>query len=328
LRPPDFEYRAGVCFDFFTRLPKTLISAGFGLFPNLWERFSFLRRAAMIEALLAAYLLEHDLAEATVAHYRLVLTGFERWRGHPLTPGDFTDSAVNSYLGWLKQRRSPFTVKQRRTSLLVLWKAACELGLVSARPGRVRLIRTPDRVIETWLPSDIGRMLQHAAGLRGQMASAAVPKSLFWSLWVLLAYDTGLRTSDLFSLECQDVLNLQGRLTIVQRKTKHAVTVHIRPETLDLVRQMAELQASRFILPRCWRGNNFSHAVRKFLRGAGLQGSATKMRQTSCTEVDRLRPGAGWVHLGHRTSATTQRWYLNRRRAFDDNPLPPLPDAG
>lgn len=282
----------------------------------------------MIDELLALYLLEHDLAEATVAHYRLVLTGFQRWLEHPLGPADFTDQAVNSYLSWLKQRRSPFTVKQRRTSLLVLWKAAWELGLVGAPPGRVRHIRTPDRVIETWLPDDIGRMIRHAESLPGMMASVAVPRWLFWSLWVRLAYDTGLRTSDLFSLECEDVLNLQGRLTIVQRKTQHAVTVHIRPETLDLVRQIAELRVSRFILPRCWRGNNFSHAVKKFLRGAGLQGSATKMRQTSCTEVDRLRPGAGWVHLGHRTSATTQRWYLNRRRAFDENPLPPLPDAG
>lgn len=282
----------------------------------------------MIEELLASYLLEHDLADTTVAHYRLVLEGFERWLGHALSPGDFNDQAVNSYLSWLKQRRSPFTVKQRRTSLLVLWKAAFQMKLLGAPPGRVRHIRTPDRVIETWLPEDIGRMLQHAASLQGQMASVAVPKSLFWSTWVRLSYDTGLRTSDLFSLEAEDVLNLQGRLTIIQRKTRHAVTVHIRPETLHLVRQMAELQVSRFILPRCWRANNFSHAVRKFLRGAGLQGSATKMRQTSCTEVDRLRPGAGWVHLGHRTSATTQRWYLNRRRAFDDNPLPPLPDAG
>jgi hypothetical protein len=56
---------------------------------------------------------------------------------------------------------------------------------------------------KTWNPQFLGRLLGAARHTRGTFAG--VPKSDFWTAWILVAFQTGARASELFDIETEQV---------------------------------------------------------------------------------------------------------------------------
>lgn len=281
----------------------------------------------MLDDILVAYSAERDVGRATLLQYRFAAADFARWLGREILPTDWTDSAVNAYLTDLKGRVRPYTARQRRANLLVLWRFSYQLGLVPEAPRRVKQFRRVELVRQTWTPEDLGRLLSRLDELKGHLRGTEIPKAVFWRTWVMVGWDSGLRPVDQFGLLRSVVLPSGGQFDIEQSKTGRVHHVAFRPSTMQAVQELCQHHAGPFVFPQLWKANHFSKAFRTVVGNAGFQGTPKKLRSSSATEVERAYPGQAWRHLGHSTPSVAVRHYLGSR-AWPDVPLPPAPEAG
>lgn len=279
----------------------------------------------MLTTLLDLYRQARDVRPATVEQYRYALLDLSKFLNRPIEPDDWTDATLNAYLSGLRERVGVYTARQRRANLLVVWRFGYAAGLIPTAPRQVCVIRRPELARSTWTPEQIARLMRHAEGLRGRFRTSSVPKAQFWSAWVRVAYDSALRPADQFSIRLEQI-PADGIFEIVQAKTGTRHTIRLRPETLLAVQTFAKFPKRTHLFPRLWDRGGFCRAFRKLAAGAGLAGSPKILRASSATELERLYPGTAWRHLGHAEPSTSVRHYLGIR-AWQDRPLPPLPDA-
>jgi integrase len=258
------------------------------------------------------YRQSHDITASTSDHYHWVVRSFERLAG-PVELDQLSGDEVSRWLAWLKESgRSPFTIKQRRISLMVLWRSAWESGLAPPLQPVRRL--KPLRHSPTAWTLDEVRLLFAAADRSN--------RPTFWGSLCRAAYDSGLRLGDLLALCVHHIAPL---CTIVQRKTGSLVTVQFRPETLQAIqRQTGDRTATELVWPLWGRREAFYRAFRKLVRSASIRpGTFRWLRRTAATQVEIVAPGRATELLGHQSRATTESWYLDRSQ-LGAAPLPPL----
>lgn len=276
------------------------------------------------------YNLARDIKPSTLEHYQWVVRSLDSFTGRPTLLAELSPDLINGYLLWLRDRgRSPFTCKQRRASILVLWRAAADENLATPPIARqLRQVRTPDPPRPTWLPAEVARLIDAAAVLGGSFRTLpGINRAAYFRTLIAAAYDSGLRRSDLHALP----ISSTGQLTAVrQLKTGRAVVVRLRPETERAVACFVAGTDRPLIWP-LWSQYRtvFARQFQQIVAAAGLTGTFSQLRKTSGTEVERLRPGSAWLHLGHSSPDTARQWYINQARAYTDTvPLPPeLPYA-
>jgi integrase len=266
---------------------------------------------------LEQYNLTHDVKPSTLAHYRWVVASFERFAG-PTQTEALTADTVNGWLLWLRENgRSPFTTKQRKISLLVLWRSAWREGLAPT-VQECRRVRVPEPPRRSWLPEDVSRLVAACASLRGDWRG-------WWRTFLLAAYETGLRRCDLQQLQRPDLVRGNGSVIVTQIKTGKLVACTLSPSTLDEILDYCP-PSRKLIWPWPYRVEAFYRAFQRLAKSAGVQGTFGVLRKTSATEVERERIGTAWLHLGHSSPDTTRKWYTDPGRAYAaSRPAPPLP---
>jgi len=258
---------------------------------------------------LCRYNQTHDIRPSTLAHYHWVVRSIESHRGC-LDLSALTGPAVSDWLTWLAARgRSPWTIKQRRISLLVLWRAAWEDGLAPALQP-VKRLRPLHHSPTAWTVAEV-RLLVRAADSRGP----------WWSSLVRATYDTGLRIGDVLSLRAEQ---LGAVLGISQTKTGLPVLVSLRPATLRAIRRQLAGRTTGPIWPWPYRRECLYEHFRRLVTSAGIRpGTSRWLRRSAATACESVKPGSGTVLLGHASRATTEAWYIDRSQLARP-PLPPL----
>lgn len=276
----------------------------------------------LLQDFVTRYCLRHDLSDATERHYRHVSSAFCSWHVTPFRTHDFEPDLLNEYLVYLRELgRSPFTQRQRRTSLLVLWRDAHRQDLAPpVRTDDVRHIRCPDPPKDTWTPEEVGRLVRACDTLSGYIHHCGLPRREYFRTLILAAYETGLRRGDLHQIERSWIA--PGVFAVCQSKTGRQVVVRLTDATLAEILAFAGSRAIIWPAPSRKTGS-FARTFRQVVQAAGLDGTFGKLRKSSGTEVERLQSGAGWLHLGHTTPDTARRWYLDPTRAYgQDLPVP------
>lgn len=275
--------------------------------------------------LLDAYALERNVRNGTMAHYSLVLFDFARWYDinlDELTDDHFESQAVNRYLQERAEKLSPWTLKQRRISLLVMWRFGNEAEMISRVPRRIRPIKTPPLIIQTWSVDDVRRLITEIEKTKGNFRKTWVPKSLYLSALIRTAWDTGLRKADMFALKWEKVKAANGRLLVIQQKTNHPVRIQISVSTMEVLAKLDAVTDYPFCFPPIMRGEHISRAFTRAVTAAGLTGNLTTLRKSSGTHIEQQAPGMGWIHLGHKSPETTRKWYIDGDRAYNERPRP------
>ena len=148
----------------------------------------------------------------------------------------------------------------------------------------------------------------------------ACPRSVYFRVLIMIAYDTGLRRCDLLRIT-REQIDADGRFVLVQRKTKWPVLCQVGQDTLQAI------DASLLYPRKCiFGGVNIGFIGEQFraiVKAAGLKGSLTKLRKTSVTAMEGIMPGSGQEHLGHKYGDTTRRFYIDPRLIGSKRPLPP-----
>jgi integrase len=265
------------------------------------------------------YSLENDITKSSIEQYQIAVNRFSVWLGRPAMTTDLEPQKVNAFLRDYAEQVSAHTAQSKRRSLLVLWRAAAEKGLVEL-PGKIRQIKAQKTLRDYWSLDQVRQLVTVTSALTGRLPVVEINRADYFTGLVLAAYETGLRMADLLKLErsCLD----EDWFPVTMQKTGLVHWCRLNPETKRVITRTYD----DFAPPRrlCWptwgRGDAASQAklVRrelwKAMKIAGLtasDGPFKMLRRSSINAVDQLQPGAGQRQAGHTSATTTQRWYLS-----------------
>ena len=268
----------------------------------------------MTEHLLAndvdRYCLAAGIQHVTALQYRKSETSFSAFLRRPAVREDLTEEIVNRWLGEVRKTWSACTARNRKRGITPVWNWLAQTGAVPFyNPRALMKIRVPKTPPRPWSIEQVGQLLAGARDLDGRL-NCGVAASDLMQAWVLVAYETALRPSDLYRLRWEQLAG--ERFTIVQHKTGGLHSVMISPETaasLDPLR--ASGKPTIFILGkhgmRRWElalfraagGHGFtrcygqsSGTLRKtaatiLAEGEGVQSAADLLGHVSGTQVTR-----------------------------------------
>lgn len=276
----------------------------------------------------------------TKEHYRRAVRWLSEMLDQPALLSDLTDDHVAGLMNWLQQNRgqTPTTANGAHKCLCCLWRFARDKGLVLTGPT-VAPLKTPIRAPRAWRREELARLVTAARDARG--AICGMPASAWWLAVLALSWDTGVRASELLSLQWAWLDWETGWLHVPAeaRKGQHHDEVYgLAQDTLELLRSVP--RHGPLILGWDKDRSRYWQLWKDLLRRAGLP--ATRYTATQClrrTFATWLEIGGGSATdaLGHSSRDTTRRAYLDptmtRTRSSDRLPFrllaldAPQPDA-
>lgn len=221
------------------------------------------------------------------------------WRAEALNP-DKIDAYLTEALGHL----SPHTVNNHRRMLQRLLAFAAQEGLVDRSIVRpLRRIKRPPPCPVAWSHREIHQLLQATDRLIG---GVKCPHAKLMRAWVLVAYSTGLRLSDLLEIRHDRVRG--RRLLVQQQKTGEAHVCYLDDLAKAAIDSLPRRGARIFGDLIC--RDKLLRQMRRLTALAGMTGSTKFLRRSGATyaEIDEKNPSG---HLGHR-SAGMKAYYVDR----------------
>lgn len=271
--------------------------------------------------------LERTIDRQTEANYRRSIRFYSHWLGHPATIADLVEIQINRWLKSMEDAKASRTVLGHKRAITVLWNWLADRNLIKRyETRRLRQIKPPPLVPTAWSLSNVKALLHAADSLPGRLRCGVTAANLMRAL-VLVAYESGLRPSDLRRLRVDAI---QGdRVTVVQHKTSVVHSFCLTAHALNAVANVL-VDGAVYVFPvsrntiRRWELRLFAAAEQKgFSRRKG-QALGT-LRKTHGTEVCRTQGlEAAARSLGHISGTTIAR---NHYVAPDAMPQPAAPPA-
>ncbi len=280
------------------------------------------------EFLRGNYARNRPLAATTLIRgYACAISSLGRYLDRPAGLADLNRETVSAWVESLETKLAPHSAASYRRNVLVLWRAAHDDGLVAEFPRKIRPVKCPDVIIEGFDAAQMAMLLSAAGKLRGRFMLTKIERRLWWRAALLAHWDTALRLSDLLSIERTWIWpqsNGAGGLSFVQSKTGRSILRTMRPETMRAIDAcMASAGKRRLIWPLWCGQREFYRAFKRLTVAAGLCGTSKYIRRGSSSEIEKLQPGAGAAHLGHKTAGIFEKHYRVNRIVSRDMPLPP-----
>ncbi len=306
------------------------------------------------------YRRDHEIKQSSVQSLNAVVARFSRYLGRQALLADLAAPQVNQWLASMHGKGSPETAYGYRRMLLTLWRAAHLDGFVAEYPHRVRRIKRPDRIVEGWDAGQMAKLLAACDHLRGAIRGVRIgnveewfgsdrgrpwrtveseerqngnatylqiDKRAYFRAMFLVAWDSGLRLGDVFSIERSWIERQpdgSGRFAIVQSKVGRRIDRFLRPETMQAIDAMFPPERKLLFPLWCFR-EAFYRVVKRIVKRAGLSGTMRWIRRGSASEVEKASPGCGKLHLGHspKSVGLFEQSYAVMRICGRTAPLPP-----
>lgn len=232
---------------------------------------------------------------------------FHRCQGGPEL-SDITAEHLNSHLKVMRRAdHSDTYIKQRRTNLLILMRAARRRRLNKEfRPGMVMRVRVSDRVTKGWTIEEVRRLIGACDGLKGKHPGTGVARRLWWRSYLMARWDTGLDDPTLRSIE-RDWIPPHRAMTVIRGKTGKRVRIAFHEATMEAID--ASFPPDRALCWPLWgTKESMRKEARKLISWAGIKGSLKFLRSGSGSNFEMLHPGRGHQHLGN-TRAVFEKHY-------------------
>lgn len=251
-----------------------------------------------------------DVAKQYVAERRMSPAHARTLCARSALLSEFSIEAINALLLELEKSRSEWTCKGWRGDLLTLWRYAAELELAPwPRVRRIRQYRPPAPVVDCFSVVEASRIARHAQTLPGELGDGT-PRRLYWPAIIRLAWDTGLRRSDLWRIR-SDALR-DGLLTTISGKSGQRTYHTLYSSTLAALLEL-DRPAGALLLPWPHARRTFVDHFAAIVTDSGVcRGTFRWLRRSSGSYVEAQQPGAGPRHLGHSSPATFYRHYDSR----------------
>lgn len=255
-----------------------------------------------------------------------------RWAEHlgrePAT-ADLTGLAVQAFLASRRPKVSTATIVKDRTHIVALWGHAFHARYVESHPKAVLpRIKAPKRVPKAYRIEEISSMIRVARALPGTWAG--VPRSLWLSCFVRMAFETAERCGAIKALEWPEV-DLDGRaVTFLAENRKGAAADNRREISAELAGWLADLQrhGKRQVFPWDRHETMLWYELGKLTSICDVQGRGFHGLRRSAASYMAAAGGSAQELLTHDNARTTRLHYLDpsiakpRQSAVDL--LPPL----
>ena len=227
---------------------------------------------------------------------------------------------VNKFLASLDV--SATTRHNIRRELLTLWRWAFEHNLTSERPEGVRRIRASFAPPVTWELQRLDAILEAGEKDETRIHSlTSLARCDVIPAWVGIAYDSGMRFSDIHCLTKRNFRN--DCVAVTAAKTgKPLVRVLSERTQHDVARLFLHSPDGTLFKWLLARRRAF-HMWRAFFDEHGFGGSTKWFRRAAATAIEQVRPGASTEFLQHSDPSLARRHYIDTTQA--SRPLAPPP---
>lgn len=235
---------------------------------------------------------------------------------------DLQPEVVNRFLSELSTP-SPTTKANIRRELLTLWRWAYEQRFTDQPPLRVMRIRPAASPPQAWSIPELQRMLACAESDCTPVGGVTTMRVCdYMPCWILIAYDTGLRFSDLLALQCKHIRN--GFVMTTAQKTRKPVARPLSPYAAQLVQRMIEQSPDGSVFEWFLTRRRAILSMRAFLKRHGFVGSTKYLRRSCATYIEAERPGAASRYLQHSAPHLVTRHYLDESLLAAPSGPPPI----
>lgn len=235
--------------------------------------------------------------------------------------GEVTVERVNAYLRGIAAEKASTTVRAERTILLTLYRWGYETGMVAEAPRGVMTIKARKRPTKAWTVEQLQQLVKATHEHDGKRLRSGADLGLFLRCWVLVAYESGARFGDCMAFSRE---HLDGdTLAWTQSKTGDPLTRELTPGCLTAIDAMLEVSPDGRILGWACKRRRAHRLMRDLLDKQGLGGSSMWLRRSGATHCEMEKPGAGRLHLGHRSPALFEQAYCDWSQLRKNTPRPP-----
>jgi integrase len=140
------------------------------------------------------------------------------------------------------------------------------------------------------------------------------PAPFYWQAWLVVAYFTGLRKSDVFAMRFADVDFEKGTLLFTARKTSKPMRLPLHSCVMEHLKRIEEPRRELVFESSLKASGSFHKRWEWICRKAGIAESFCPhdIRRTAASEIERAKPGMAAVLLQHAVNDTTHISYLNQ----------------
>jgi integrase len=267
-------------------------------------------RAIRLSDYVLRYLSARDVsvnyAELTKARVRY----FSEWYGEDVLISELTCDMVNGWLTAVSESKlSKVTISNYRRVFHAVMHFAFQEGATDEAPWRLKRIKTTRVPVECFTLREIRRLVSAAGELSGYFPNG-VKASDFWQAMIHGGYSTGLRRGDLLNIARSQIAD-DGKATVTQHKTGHAVCVRFSPEARELIARMhLPHQFDDRAFPWPFHENALPRQFRKIVKLSGVRrGSFKWLRRSAGSHAEAEQRGNGPTLLGHRSEAVFHAHY-------------------
>lgn len=159
----------------------------------------------------------------------------------------------------------------------------------------------------------------------------------FWRHATILSYDLGIRLSDICNLEWKSFTTQPGKVIIWMEKTNERIALDVTDRVRRLIASLPRLD-DRFIFPEqreVWEraGSTLSHQFKRICSALGFPGTSFHCLRASYATHQYVRMANADADaadkvaetLGHKSSATTLRHYIDKAETTSTKPTKERP---
>ena len=249
----------------------------------------------------------------TIKHYAVAIRHLHRFFGRPVTLADLADEdRVAEFMAWFAEGRRPATVATQRSQMVALLTYAHRRGLIAAVPDIPRVSQL-QHAPDSYTVTEVARLVNAARDAVGEICG--IPASFYWMSNFLIAYDTGVRSRALWSIELphlrlhipaivfppENMKNRRGQIIRIARSTAAVIKLSLGPR--------------RLLFPEPWCLATRYARAKEFFRAAGLPTGRhdlyQRLRRTTGT-MTHAKGGDATAQLGHSSDAVTRQFYLDQ----------------
>jgi len=272
-----------------------------------------------------------EVGYRTRQHLDDAVRAFSSWLNRPASVEDLTADVLNRFLAdHHAAGKSPYTVKNRRTGLMVLLRRAVRLGLAQDVDARdVRSVHCPKLKIDGYSEGDMQVLIGMASRIKGVVRKTGIGRATYFVSAMLTMWNLGSRPGDIIKIRVCD-FDPRGFFWVVEQKTGKGRTRVLQPATRCAIAACISIDPRRELI---WPGlavKGFYKNIKRIAELAGLPGTSRWIRRGAASLVENKRAGSAWKFLNHSVPSLFEKHYRVERLVDPDPIAPPevaVPEA-
>jgi integrase len=233
---------------------------------------------------------------------------------------DLQPPLVNKFLAGLSSLNAT-TKNNVRRELLTLWRYAFEEGMTDVPPLRVMKIRLRPPAPQAWPMHVMQSMLLNAEQDQTQVRHGM--RICDWlPAWIVIAYDSGLRFSDIRNLRSDDI---RGNVVVaVAQKTGKRAVRQLSGYAADAAARLVSRSPDGTLFAWFLTRRRAFLCIRAFLDRHHIAGSMKYLRRSCATYIEATRPGEATRYMQHSAPSVTARHYVDESLLAAPSGPPPM----